>query len=261
MGKNLIGLSKRIGDYKSKAKKQGHDVSFVPRGYSSLPQSEQLGLVNRLGQLMKGDAYTYQGKYSPSPKKRRPKLNYPKQLMKQVQEGQLSPTEARELGQRLMAEVKYHRKLIKKYPNPNVIKESLGREFFPFQHGLSKMAELTTKDAIFNIPRLSKGAKSTLNDLRNGKHLYDIEKDLNKFDISKDNFSVLNHGNLQGSGLARKVNGIYRKLPAEKKMKFLAKFHSIFWEEYEDDLADGDLSYEEMYEGLMTLINDIKKEV
>lgn len=261
MGKNLTGLAGTMKNMLYKARGNKIDTSFIPRGYSKLPDNQLLGYINQLGQLIKGDDYTYQGKYSPSPKKRSPKMNYPKQLMKQVQEGQLSPTEARELGQRLMAEVKYHKKLIKKYPNPNVIKESLGREFFPFQHGLSKMAELTTKEAIFNIPRLSKGAKSTLNDLRNGKHLYDIEKDLNKFDISKDNFSVLNHGNLQGSGLARKVNGVYRKLSADKKMKFLAKFHSIFWEEYEDDLADGDLSYEEMYEGLMTLINDIKKEV
>ena len=101
----------------------------------------------------------------------------------------------------------------------------------------------------------------TLEDLRKGNHLFDIEKDLNRFDLSKDNFAVLNKGRLQGSGLSKKVNGIYRKLPADKKFKFLAKFHDVFWEEYEDDLADGDLSYEEMYESLTTLINDIKGSV
>ena len=76
MGANLKGLSKRIGEMKSKAKKN-HDVSFVPRGYSKLPQSEQLNLVNRLGQLIHGGSYSYQGVYSPSPKKSisKPKTN------------------------------------------------------------------------------------------------------------------------------------------------------------------------------------------
>ena len=265
MGANLKGLSGTLKNKIYQAKKKGIDTSFIPRGYSKLPDTQLLNLINRLGQATDGTNYSYQGIHNTItpkiPKSKAKKINYPKELIKQVKEGQLTPTEARELGQRLMEEVKYHRKLIKKYPDPNIIKESLGREFFPFQHGLNKMAELTTKDAIMNIPRLSKGAKSTLNDLRNGKHLYDIEKDLNKFDISKENFAILDHGNLQGSGLARKVNGIYRKLSAENKMKFLAKFHANFWEEYADDLVDADMSYDEMYEGLLTLINDIKRGV
>ena len=69
MGKNLSGISKRIGDYKSKAKKLGHDVSFIPRGYSKLSQAQQMDIVNQLGQLINGNDYSYQGKYSPTPKK------------------------------------------------------------------------------------------------------------------------------------------------------------------------------------------------
>ena len=68
MGANLTGLAKRIGELKSKAKKN-YDVSFIPRGYSKLSQSEQLNLVNRLGKLINGENYSYKGIYSPSPKK------------------------------------------------------------------------------------------------------------------------------------------------------------------------------------------------
>ena len=259
MGANLTGLAKRIGELKTKAKKK-YDVSFVPRGYSKLPQSQQLNLLNRLGKLVNGKKYSYQGIYSPNPKKTR-SIRVPKELKQHVKEGQLTPAEANELGKLLTKELNYNKALSKKYPNPKAISESLGREFFSFQHGLESINKASTREGIYSLGRLRKGAKMTLEDLRKGKHLFDIEKELNKFDLSKDNFAILNKGRLQGSGLNKKVNGIYRNLSADKKFKFLAKFHDIFWEEYEDDLADGDLSYEEMYESLTTLINDIKRGV
>ena len=68
MGANLTGLAKRIGELKSKAKKN-YDVSFIPKGYSKLSQTEQLNLLNRLGRMINGENYSYQGIYSPSPKK------------------------------------------------------------------------------------------------------------------------------------------------------------------------------------------------
>lgn len=86
MGVNLTGLSKRIGDYKSKAKKLGHDVSFIPRGYSKLPQSEQLSIVNKLGRMIKGDNYTYRGVYggakTSTPKKVGARTNLGKYMKK-----------------------------------------------------------------------------------------------------------------------------------------------------------------------------------
>lgn len=262
MGKNLTGLANTLKNKIYQAKKKGVDTSFIPRGYSKLPDSQLLNLINRLGQTTNGENYSYQGVNNPTvpkkPRKPRTKISYPRELSKQVTEGQLTPAEANELGRLLRKEMSYNKNLAKKYPNPDLIKESLGREFFSFQQNLKSVINASTKEGIYNLGRLRKGAKKTLEDLRKGNHLFNIEKDLEKFDISKDNFSVLNQGRLQGSGLAKKVNGIYRRMKPEQKFKFLAKFHSIFWEEYQDDLVDADMSYEEMYEGLITLINDIK---
>lgn len=265
MGTNLKGLANTLKNKIYSAKKKGIDTSFIPKGYSKLPNSQLLNFINRLGQATNGTGYSYQGIHNNStPKVKTPKtksIRVPKELKQQVQEGQLTPAEANELGKLLTKEMQYNKTLAKKYPNPKAVSESLGREFFPFQHGLESINKASTREGIYSLGRLRKGAKMTLEDLRKGNHLFDIEKDLNKFDLSKDNFAVLNKGRLQGSGLNKKVNGIYRKLPADKKFKFLAKFHDIFWEEYEDDLADGDLSYEEMYESLTTLINEIKRGV
>lgn len=69
MGANLTGLANTLKNKIYQAKKKGVDVSFIPRGYSKLSQSEQLNLVNRLGGLMNGKNYLYQGVHSPTPKK------------------------------------------------------------------------------------------------------------------------------------------------------------------------------------------------
>lgn len=69
MGANLKGLANTLKNKIYQAKKKGVDVSFIPRGYSKLSQSEQLNLVNRLGGLMNGKNYSYQGVHSPTPKK------------------------------------------------------------------------------------------------------------------------------------------------------------------------------------------------
>lgn len=71
MGANLKGLANTLKNKIYQAKKKGVDVSFIPRGYSKLSQSEQLNLVNRLGGLINGKNYSYQGIHSSTPKKRK----------------------------------------------------------------------------------------------------------------------------------------------------------------------------------------------
>lgn len=257
MGKNLTGLGKRIGDYKSKAKKMGIDVSFVPRGYSKLSQSEQMKILNKLGKSINGNNYTYQGKYSDKPRSKSGNIRYPKELQQQVAEGQLTPQEAKELGKLLNKELAYNKRLAKRYQGIEMVKGSYGRDSFGFINNMKSIIDKTTREAIYSMPRLVKGAKYTLNDLRKGNHLYNVEKDLDRFDLSRSRFSLLNKGKLKGSGLSRKVNEAFKKLNQQDKLKFLAKFHENFWEEYTDDLKDADMSYQQMYEGLETLINNI----
>ena len=69
MGKNLTGLAGTMKNMIYKARGNKIDTSFIPRGYSKLPDNQLLGYINQLGQLINGNDYTYQGKYSPSPKK------------------------------------------------------------------------------------------------------------------------------------------------------------------------------------------------
>ena len=78
MGANLKGLSNTLKNKIYQAKKKGIDTSFIPRGYSKLPDSQKLNLINRLGQQITGKNYSYQGINSPSPKKRvsKPKTKY-----------------------------------------------------------------------------------------------------------------------------------------------------------------------------------------
>ena len=77
MGANLKGLSNTLKNKIYQAKKKGVDTSFIPRGYSKLPDTQLLNLINRLGQQTNGKNYSYQGINLPSPKKRisKPKTN------------------------------------------------------------------------------------------------------------------------------------------------------------------------------------------
>ena len=61
MGANLKGLSNTLKNKIYQAKKKGIDTSFIPRGYSKLPDSQKLNLINRLGQQINGKNYSYQG--------------------------------------------------------------------------------------------------------------------------------------------------------------------------------------------------------
>ena len=70
MGANLKGLANTLKNKIYQAKKKGVDTSFIPRGYSKLPDSQKLNLINRLGQQITGKNYSYQGINSPSPKKK-----------------------------------------------------------------------------------------------------------------------------------------------------------------------------------------------
>ena len=61
MGANLKGLANTLKNKIYQAKKKGIDTSFIPRGYSKLPDSQKLNLINRLGQQTNGKNYSYQG--------------------------------------------------------------------------------------------------------------------------------------------------------------------------------------------------------
>ena len=61
MGTNLTGLANTLKNKIYQAKKKGVDTSFIPRGYSKLPDSQKLNLINRLGQQINGKNYSYQG--------------------------------------------------------------------------------------------------------------------------------------------------------------------------------------------------------
>ena len=70
MGANLKGLANTLKNKIYQAKKKGIDTSFIPRGYSKLSDTQKLNLINRLGQQINGDNYSYHGINSPTPKKR-----------------------------------------------------------------------------------------------------------------------------------------------------------------------------------------------
>ena len=61
MGANLKGLANTLKNKIYQAKKKGIDTSFIPRGYSKLPDSQKLNLINRLGQQTNGKNYSYHG--------------------------------------------------------------------------------------------------------------------------------------------------------------------------------------------------------
>ena len=61
MGANLKGLANTLKNKIYQAKKKGVDTSFIPRGYSKLPDTQKLNLINRLGQQINGDNYSYHG--------------------------------------------------------------------------------------------------------------------------------------------------------------------------------------------------------
>ena len=88
MGANLKGLSNTLKNKIYQAKKKGVDTSFIPRGYSKLSDSQKLNLINRLGQQISGDNYSYQGinnTITPKiqkPKKINPRTNLGKYMKK-----------------------------------------------------------------------------------------------------------------------------------------------------------------------------------
>ena len=79
MGANLKGLSNTLKNKIYQAKKKGVDTSFIPRGYSKLPDSQLLNLINRLGQETNGKNYSYQGiNNTLTPKIQKPKKINPR---------------------------------------------------------------------------------------------------------------------------------------------------------------------------------------
>ena len=88
MGANLKGLANTLKNKIYQAKKKGVDTSFIPRGYSKLPDTQLLNLINRLGQQTNGKNYSYQGinnTITPNiqkPKKINPRTNLGKYMNK-----------------------------------------------------------------------------------------------------------------------------------------------------------------------------------
>lgn len=88
MGANLKGLSNTLKNKIYQAKKKGIDTSFIPRGYSKLPDTQLLNLINRLGQQTNGKNYSYHGINNtitpkiPKPKKISPRTNLGKYMKK-----------------------------------------------------------------------------------------------------------------------------------------------------------------------------------
>ena len=88
MGANLKGLANTLKNKIYQAKKKGVDTSFIPRGYSKLPDTQLLNLINRLGQQTNGKNYSYQGinnTITPNiqkPKKINPRTNLGKYMKK-----------------------------------------------------------------------------------------------------------------------------------------------------------------------------------
>ena len=88
MGANLKGLANTLKNKIYQAKKKGVDTSFIPRGYSKLPNSQKLNLINKLGQQINGDNYSYQGIHNTitpkiqKPKKISPRTNLGKYMKK-----------------------------------------------------------------------------------------------------------------------------------------------------------------------------------
>ena len=79
MGANLKGLSNTLKNKIYQAKKKGVDTSFIPRGYSKLPDTQLLNLINRLGQQTNGKNYSYQGiNNTITPKIQKPKKINPR---------------------------------------------------------------------------------------------------------------------------------------------------------------------------------------
>ena len=80
MGANLKGLANTLKNKIYQAKKKGIDTSFIPRGYSKLSDTQKLNLINKLGQQIKGDNYSYHGVHNTiTPKKiktSKPKTKY-----------------------------------------------------------------------------------------------------------------------------------------------------------------------------------------
>ena len=88
MGANLKGLSNTLKNKIYQAKKKGIDTSFIPRGYSKLPDTQLLNLINRLGQETNGKNYSYHGVHNAitpkitKPKKINPRTNLGKYMNK-----------------------------------------------------------------------------------------------------------------------------------------------------------------------------------
>lgn len=88
MGANLKGLANTLKNKIYQAKKKGVDTSFIPRGYSKLPDTQKLNLINRLGQQINGANYSYHGINNTimpkitKPKKINPRTNLGKYMKK-----------------------------------------------------------------------------------------------------------------------------------------------------------------------------------
>ena len=116
MGANLKGLSNTLKNKIYQAKKKGIDTSFIPRGYSKLPDTQLLNLINRLGQETNGKNYSYQGiNNTITPKIEKPKKINPRtNLGKYMKKTGINDID---IAQQNLKEIEKHAKQIKNFKN------------------------------------------------------------------------------------------------------------------------------------------------
>ena len=116
MGANLKGLSNALKNKIYQAKKKGIDTSFIPRGYSKLPDAQLLNLINTLGQAISGANYSYQGIHNtitpktPKTKKINPRTNLGKYMNK-------TGINDIDIAQQNLKDIEYYARQIKNFKN------------------------------------------------------------------------------------------------------------------------------------------------
>ena len=262
--KRKVQKSNSINTLKKEAKKYGVNI---PKNINSIDNFRNK-IVNAIEKIQYSSKEAYYSKAGENLtnhdksiiQKMKDRWTQPRYFKKQVLEGQITKKEADELARLLKREAKYNKKIGSRYIGIDKV-TGLGRKFAPFKQNILLMQKLSTFESIMNSPRLSKGAKKTLEALRQGKHFIDVEKDIIEFDISINDFDVLYRPKVQVSGRAdeirNKVKTAYAKADIKKRMKFLADVNEKLEEIYENEADDANISIEEMVEHMSSAVDEL----
>ena len=154
MGANLKGLANTLKNKIYQAKKKGVDTSFVPKGYSKLPDTQLLNLINRLGQQTNRKNYSYHGIHNtitpkiPKVKSASPRTNLGK-YMKKTGINDIN------IAQQNLKAIEYYARQIKNFKNHMIPGMKLRNAYGDIQ----KMIDLGY-DKVSNI--INKEDKNTL---------------------------------------------------------------------------------------------------